>query len=132
MEYSVRELFRSAGGGMDETLFHERAVELLKELEHIFQDRKGLLQNYETTGKQLPATDIVSVDILLAYILQRASEQNIDFDVTLLGDICLAAERVSSEDLRTLLADLLENALIAVSDCTTKKVLLTMGSRNSR
>lgn len=130
MEYSVRELFCSAGNGMDGTLFHERAHELSKELEHIFQERKGLLQNYETAGKQLPATDIVSVDILLAYMLQKASGQNIDFDVTLLEDMDLVTEQISGEDLRTLLADLLENALIAVSDCETKKVLLTMGSRN--
>lgn len=130
MEYSVRELFHSAGNGMDGTLFHERVLELSKELEHIFQERKGLLQNYETAGKQLPATDIVSVDILLAYMLQRASGQNIDFDVTLFEDMGLVTELISGEDLRTLLADLLENALIAVSGCKTKKVLLTMGSRN--
>lgn len=130
MEYSVRELFCSAGNGMDGTLFHERVHELSKELEHIFQERKGLLQNYESAGKQLPATDIVSVDILLAYMLQKASGQNIDFDVTLLEDMDLVTEQISGEDLRTLLADLLENALIAVSGCETKKVLLIMGSRN--
>ena len=83
MEYSVRKL----GHELEGTPFYERSAELLKELEHISQDRKGLLKDYETAGKQLPATEIVSVDILLAYMHAKAASQDIDFDVAIPGDI---------------------------------------------
>lgn len=131
MEYSIRELFRSAAAPMENTSFPERARELLGELEHIFQDRQGLLRNYETAGKQLPSTGIVPIDILLAYMRQKAAESGIDFDVTLLDPVRAVTEyTIPEEDLRALLADLLENALIAASESKRKKVLLTMGSKN--
>lgn len=126
MEYSVRKL----GHELEGTPFYERSAELLKELEHISQDRKGLLKDYETAGKQLPATEIVSVDILLAYMLQKAASQDIDFDVAIPGDIRSMIQLIHHEDLRTLLADLLENALNAASEGEKKKVLLTIGSKD--
>ena len=126
MEYSVRELFRSAAGSLENTPSYEKALALLEELGHIFQDRNGLLRDYEATGKQLPPTGIVPVDILLAYTLQKAAKQNTDFDVIVSGDIRSVTEQIDHEDLRTLLADLLENALIAASESEHKKVLLTM------
>ncbi len=113
MEYCVRELLRSESG--------ERAAGLLKELEGIFQDPRELLTDYETAGKQLPATGIVPIDILLAYMLQKAAGQAIDFEFTLLGDPKPVTDRIPNEDLRTLLADLLENALIAASDGQVKR-----------
>lgn len=130
MEYSIRELFLSAAGGMEDTPFHKKALELLAELEHIFQDRNGFLRDYEAAGKQLPPTGIISIDILLTYMLQKAAKQNISFDVVVPEDIRSLTEQIDQEDLRTLLADLLENALIAVSESKTKKVLLTIGHKN--
>lgn len=130
MEYSVRELFLHATDSMENTPSHKKALEILGELEHIFQNRNGLLRDYETTGKQLPSTGIVSVDILLAYTLQKAAKQNISFDVIVPGDIRSVTGQINHEDLRTLLADLLENALIAVSESEQKKVLLTIGNKD--
>lgn len=130
MEYSVRELFRSAAGSLENTPSHEKALKLLTELEQIFQDRSGLLRDYELTGKQLPPTGIVSVDILLAYMLQKAAKQNISFDVMIPEDIQSVTEQIDCEDLRTLLADLLENALIAASESKQKKVLLIMENKD--
>lgn len=130
MEYSVRELFRYAADSMENTPSHKKALEILGELEHIFQNRNGLLRDYEATGKQLPSTGIISVDILLAYTLQKAAKQNISFDVIVPGDIRSVTGQIDHEDLRTLLADLLENALIAVSESEQKKVLLTIGNKD--
>lgn len=129
MEYSVRKLFRSAESS-ENIPFREEALKLLKELEQIFQDRCGLLRDYELTGKQLPSTRIVSIDILLAYMLQRSAKQNISFDVIIPEDIQSVTKRVNREDLRTLLADLLENALIAASESEQKKVLLIMENKD--
>lgn len=130
MEYSVRELFRSAADSSENIPFREEALKLLKELEQIFQDRSGLLRDYESAGKQLPPTGIVSVDILLAYMLQKSAKQNINFDVIIPEDIQSVTERINCEDLRTLLADLLENALIAASESEQKKVLLIIGHKD--
>lgn len=129
MEYSVQKLFRSAESS-ENISFREEALKLLKELEQIFQDRSGLLRDYELTGKQLPPTGIVSVDILLAYMLQKSAKQNISFDVIIPEDIQSMTERINCEDLRTLLADLLENALIAVSESEQRKVLLIIENKD--
>lgn len=130
MEYSIRELFRSAATNPENTPFREKALELLKELERIFEDRNRFLGDYEITGKQLSPTGIIPIDILLAYILQKAAKQNIRFDVVISGDIQSVTKQIDCEDLRTLLADLLENALIAASESEQKKVLLTMEIKN--
>lgn len=130
MEYSVRELFRSIAGSLKNIPSHEEVLKLLKELEQIFQDRSGLLRDYESTGKRFPPTGIVSVDILLAYMLQKSAKQNISFDVMIPKDIQSLTEQIDCEDLRTLLADLLENALIAASENEQKKVLLMIENKD--
>lgn len=129
MEYSVQKLFRSAESS-ENISFREEALKLLKELEQTFQNRNGLLRDYELTAKQLPPTGIVSVDILLTYMLQKSAKQNISFDVIIPEDIQSITERINREDLRTLLADLLENALIAASESDQKKVLLIIGNKD--
>ncbi len=122
LEYSVREFLQSND--------KERGVELLKELEDAFQERMGLLKNCGQTGKPFPSTGIASINIMLAYMQQRAAAQDTDLDFRLLEDLKPLTERIPGEDLRTILADLLENALIAVSGSPVKKVLLNLAVRN--
>lgn len=131
MEHSIRELLHSAAGESGSASLQKKSANLLKELESVFQDRQGLLRNYEAAEKQIPSTGITSIDILLSYMLQKAAEQHVDFDVTIPENILPVTKQIPGEDLRTLLADLLENALISASENETKKVLLAIGHKNN-
>jgi len=106
---------------------------ILTELNDIMQERKDMIIKFQRNYKPLPSTGIERVDNILNYMLLRASEDGIQFDFVLGGDISGVTESgvtesvISKQALETLLADLVENAIIAVSHSDYKKVLLTMG-----
>jgi hypothetical protein len=102
--------------------------QLLKQLETITKERKGIIYKYQAENKQLPSTKILSVDNLFNYLYNIAKERQITFDLILTANIKYIVENLITEvNLNTLLADLIENAFIAVDQCEYKKVLVTIG-----
>jgi hypothetical protein len=102
--------------------------QLLKQLETITKDRKGIIYQYQAENKQFPSTKIFSVDNLLTYLYHIAKEKQIIFDLILAANTKFIVESLITEDsLNTLLADLIENAFIAVDQCEYKKVLVSIG-----
>lgn len=128
MEYAVRKylLFVENSSCTNKLLL--RGQEILIQLESDSQERKGILKDYESKNKKLPSTNIFSIDTLLSYMLQKAKDNHTNLDVSLLGDIkYLIDNMIVESDLRTLLADLIDNAVIASRVSLTKNILITMG-----
>lgn len=128
MEYAVRKYLLSAENtsSMDELMIHGQ--EILIQLETASQERKGILKDYETKNKVLPLTNIPSIDTLLSYMYQKAKKNHVNLDVSLSGNMNSFIDNIIAEsDLRTLLADLIDNAIITSKVSLTKNILLTMG-----
>lgn len=128
MEYAVRKYLLTAENtsSTNELIIHGQ--ELLMQLVLASQERKGILKDYETKSKKLPSTNLLSIDTLLSYMYQKAKENHINFDVSLSGDMYFFVDNMIVEsDLRTLLADLIDNAIIASRISLSKHILITMG-----
>ena len=105
-----------------------KGVAIRSELEEIMQERKNMILQMQREYKSLPSTEIERIDNVLNYMRLRAGEKDIEFDFVLAGSISDLAESViPKEKLETLLADLIENAIIATSHGTYKRILVTMG-----
>ncbi|RGI43172.1 sensor histidine kinase [Roseburia sp. OM04-10BH] len=95
----------------------KKGEQLSNELKTMAQDRKGTLNSYRHDEHSLPVTGVCVLDALFTYMQQRALAQNINFSLHITGNIVKMTEDViSGEDLSHLLADLLENAMIAIGD----------------
>lgn len=100
---------------------------ILQELKQETIDRQQVLSTL-ITPKSLPTTQISSVDHLLHYMLHRAQSYGIRLELSLSGNIHYLLENIINErDFLTLLADILENALIATKYRAGNNVLLHMG-----
>lgn len=100
------------------------AKQLLKELEQLSHDRKGILT--ETDTVPFSKTGFLRIDSILAYMYERCFSIGIQFDCHLNCDLHTFLEHPLSEsDVSTILADLIENALIATKDSSVKKIRLT-------
>lgn len=95
----------------------KKGEQLASGLKTMAQDRKGTLNSYRHDEHALPVTGVCVLDALFTYMQQRALAQNINFSLHITGNIVKMTEDViSGEDLSHLLADLLENAMIAIGD----------------
>ncbi|MCQ2549725.1 MAG: GHKL domain-containing protein [Lachnospiraceae bacterium] len=90
---------------------------LLMHLEAVSAERSGIISNYEHSDSKQISTGILIIDAMLTYMQQKAKEKDvsleIDFDETINE---LIPKIISQEDATTLLADLLENAIIAAGE----------------
>lgn len=127
MELAVREYLMSAGdGGCGATA--DKARELLERLETVSRERAGIVKSYEAMSKKLPSTNVLSVDSLMAYMLQKARAEKIEFDLSLSGSVkYLIGAVIAESDLNTLLADLIDNAIIASKRREKKNILVSVG-----
>lgn len=100
---------------------------LLSDLEQLSLHRKDILRSQEDRCRSIPETGCSSVDSILKYMKQKAYEMNIHFDIAFSCNMkALVDENISENDLNTLLADLLENAMIATKYGDCRHVLLTV------
>lgn len=114
MELAVCEYLEN---GITDGDTRKKGEQLTNELKTMAQDRKGTLNSYRHDEHALPATGVCVLDALFTYMQQRALAQNINFSLHITGNIVKMTEDViSGEDLSHLLADLLENAMIAIGD----------------
>ncbi|MCM1180649.1 MAG: hypothetical protein NC347_10365 [Clostridium sp.] len=124
MEYAVQTFIRENSLSSDE---QARGAELLEELNRLSKDRKGLLDAQDKRCAKLPSTKVASVDNLLQYMQQKASKQGITLHVTLdCRTADLIRDAIPEEAFKTLLADLLENAIIATKYNHGKYILLNI------
>lgn len=126
LELSVRDYLQSCIN--ENPSSKEKAEELLEYIGKAASERSGIVNTYETKNKTLPSCGVLSVDALMTYMLSKAKNNNIDFDVSFTGDIKFLIANVIDENyLNTLLADLIENAVIATKKCDKKRIFVNVG-----
>ena len=131
MEYAVREYLTATEHAPTTSSASSKGKELLDQLACLTKERTGILTNYEANNKKLSPTGIPSIDTLLAYMSRKAQAHEINFDVTLSGSITqLTKQSLEEADLRTLLADLIDNAIIATKKSTCRNILINLGFSN--
>lgn len=105
---------------------------LLRDLEAMARERKDLITAIQREHKSLPTTGIDRIDNIIRYMLSKATFNNIDFDFVLTGNIknmtdgFVSTPQISTQQLETLLADLIENAIIATSSESYRRIQVTM------
>lgn len=125
MEYAVQTYIKESSPAAKDS---ERGMELLEELNRLSKDRKGMVTSQNRQGEKLPSCGITSIDNLLQYIQQKAADAGITFHVALDCNVKDFLEDTADEtSLNTLLADLLENAIIATRYNNGKYILLNIG-----
>lgn len=127
MENAVTEflLCRTSAELSEAKIYGEK---LVAELQFMFQDRKGIMDDYDSQNVCLTQTGTVAIDAMLAYMQKRAASGQVSFTCK---HTPAAMEhlltRISPEDLSHLLSDLLENALNAMSDTNGGKLQVVLG-----
>lgn len=105
----------------------ETGARLLNDLEQLSLHRKNILRTQDDRCRSIPETGYSSVDSILKYMKQKAYEMNINFDIAFSCNVkALIDKNISESDLNTLLADLLENAMIATKYGDCRHVLLSV------
>ncbi|MCM1467031.1 MAG: GHKL domain-containing protein [Alistipes sp.] len=128
MELAVRELLASGQTSDHDADLKNRADSLLKELQLLTEERKGILLSYERDSLYTVSTGLTRFDALIHYMNQKCYLNGIDFKISLNTDIPQMTQEVIDEpDLCTLTADLLENAIIACKNQPVKNILLVIG-----
>lgn len=103
----------------DEAESNERKSEiekLLKNLNDMSEERHGIVTSYEDNNTQIRPTGFIMIDAILLYMSKKAVDLSIKFDYAISYNISEIIDKIIDEaTLNTLLADLIENAIIAVS-----------------
>lgn len=126
---SVREFLDAVARNEDQQVRVSRTQELLEQLDQISHERYDALRNYESVNKKLPSCGLPVLDALLAYMLWKSSAANIDLDLAVWNSLKPITETaVTEQDISTILADLIENAIIAASHAKgQKRILVEVG-----
>jgi len=102
-----------------------RIASLQGTIEELLHDRMAMADKTQRELKVLPTTNDALFDGVMQSMLARANEREILLDFTLLSNIDELLETISPVKLSTLLADLLENAIIATSYSDYKHILVS-------
>ncbi len=103
----------------------------LLNLQNLVNERKGVLTDYEQTNKVLPKSGFATIDALFHFFLARANTKQLSFDLSISGELHSKVSSSSDEsDLRTLIADLTENALIAISPIKDGKIFIHIDAKS--
>ncbi len=132
MELAVRE-YLAQSDLQNELEMQQKGHALLKELQAISSERSGVIKDYQHCHVKVPTTGVFPIDSLLQYMYCKAQEADIQLEFTLSASMkYLTKNIIPSSDLRTILADLIENAIIAIksSNLSNKKILVSLGIIN--
>lgn len=96
------------------------------ELSKLSEERRNMLQHYEQNNVKLPATHITSTDNLLKYMYEKARQDDIALQLIMSYNLPQMIQQIIDEaDLNTLLADLIENAIIATKHNKQHSILIS-------
>lgn len=115
METTILEFLQSA-----KVLSTEELVtlgdELSRTLHEMARERAGILTSLSSTNNSTPSSGLIAIDGLLSYMEKRAAESNINYKVKMDDNIKeLILTALNEDNLRHLLGDLIENAIIATN-----------------
>lgn len=127
-------MYRAVSSFMMEAAFElstelqEKGNLLLAGLNDLMLDRSDMMMQHQRECKTLPKTGIYLVDALLDYLLMKTESKQIELDVAVEEPLLpLVQNSISQGKLETLIADLVENAIIATSKCENRRILVTFG-----
>lgn len=107
----------------------EDGAHLLGRIEMMLEERTGILASSLNHNEMLPSTMNLVLRGILHYMMIRASEEGVQFDIAELSDFSeLADTIIPATKLYTVLADLIENAINATYHCEVKKVMISLSS----
>ena len=114
--------FLSASGQKENNTLGQSLISPLRELSG---NRREILNEVSAARSHHFATGVPALDTMLTYFDRRAEARKIEFTVNVTPDLkTYVPSRISSDNITHLLADLLENAIIAVAPCTSRKIRL--------
>lgn len=132
MELAVKESMYSAAYNDDQQSRIECIQKSLQQIEAISKDRSGTVKNYEHVAPTLPSTGIGLFDALFSYMKQKAIFSGIIFNLTICEGISdLISSTIPEKDVATVLADLIENAIIAAKESRSEKQVLVALEQNN-
>jgi len=115
---SVLQLHRNAS---DE--FHDSSEQLIAQIQHLMDDRAGILKLAQPDSPITPITGKALIDGLLSVMATKSAENDIEFDAVVDVDLQKLTDSVISVlQLQTLCADIIENAIISTAHSKCKKV----------
>ena len=101
----------------------DEAKRLIDQIQQHLDERSGILKQVHYRNKSLPSTDDAVLDALLVLMQTKAISAGVDFSVSV---NCAKPEQISaiisSINLQTVCADIIENAIIATRSSELKKV----------
>jgi len=132
MERSVRGIVQREGYDVDfNTEIGSEYGDILDEIQKLSGSFKEDLKRARVGAKkEIPLTNKFAIDNVLEYMLEKAEESNIEFDVKIKKPIHIMIDKViNQEDLAGLIGDHLENAMIAIRhrEGVNHRILLVFG-----
>lgn len=102
---------------------------LMNDIKELQSEWKEMVDSDDIEGiKEVPKCGVTRVDCLLSYTYERSKKENFSFRADVDSDLSGITEKIISEaDLATLIADLIENAIIATKYNDGKDILVRMG-----
>lgn len=108
----------------------ERGSKLIDDLREMAKGREGMITLQERSVEKLPKTNVSSLDRLFNYMQSRAYDNDISFHLSIGSDINdigeLFEKTISDDDLCTLLADLIDNAIVATKYNGGKQIMVNI------
>ena len=127
MYYAVRD-FLEISSKLTSIETQIKGERILNELEDIMKERVEMILKNQRDYKTIPSTKVELIDNTLKYMLLKASENEIIFDFVMTERVKhMIEDTIPKQPLNTLIADLVENAIVTVNCSTFKKILLTIG-----
>lgn len=124
MELAVKEALYTVSHSNDPVERAQRTQQILAQLQSVSVERTGIISNYEHTDSSLPSTGVLTFDALLSYMQKKAAAKGVSFELNFDTTVNeLIPNHISQEDASTLLADLLENAIIATEEDNRNKAV---------
>jgi len=126
MSLAVENFIRLSENQLDEDA-KRKAQMILDEMDSQSRERAGYLSEYKTVGKKIPKTNLFKIDSMFEYLGRKALQNGAIFDLAILCDVrFLIGKSLTEADLVTLMADLIDNAIYAVSSSPFKRILTTI------
>ena len=124
MEYAVTRYLSESGETTADKKRQGRS--LLAELKEMSADRKNIITQSQSPELLLIKTDIEEIDRLLAFQCQQAADNHIQLQVMCSCNLKpLPQSGIEISDLKTVMADLIENAMIATKANHASSVLVS-------
>ncbi len=131
MEMCVRRMLNEEAEGENKHL-KDTATRLMEELNVLSNERKGILNADLKNKKVFMETGHIRLDATINYMLERAEADKVELEVNIGTDVSKMIKNVVSEEiLVTMIADMLENAIIACKNVEDKNIQLVIGKEDN-